>query len=230
MSAWKSGSNFDAFHSLDANKQARIINAALNEFGVKGFKQASTNVIAENAQIGKGMLFYYFGSKEELFNFLCQYTIEFIREKYVSNFDCKSGDFIERYITLSDVKRGIMGEFPEAFGLLESFFHEENAPYFENFAPEIAEIRQKVYEKIYDGIDYSLFREDMDGKTVVKYMKWLFAAYELETTERFKRNDFDIDNPQEAAAEWSKFYAFTDDLRKTYYKMPDKEEKSNANH
>lgn len=230
MSTWKSGSNFDAFHSLEANKQVRIINAALNEFAIKGFKRASTNVIAEKAQIGKGMLFYYFGNKEELFNFLCQYTIEFIREKYISKFDCTSGDFIERYKLLSDVKRGIMSEFPEAFGLLESFYHQENAQYFEKFESEIMEIKQKIYEKIYDGIDYSLFREDMDGKTVVKYIKWLFAAYESETIERFKRNDFDIDNPQEAAAEWSKFYAFTDDLRKTYYKMSDKEDESNANH
>ncbi|MGC4018669.1 MAG: TetR/AcrR family transcriptional regulator [Muricomes sp.] len=77
MPAWKSGSNFDAFHALEEEKQTRIINAALVEFSVKGYKRASTNVIAEKAQIGKGMLFYYFGSKEELFHFLCEYTIEF---------------------------------------------------------------------------------------------------------------------------------------------------------
>ncbi len=218
MPAWKSGSNFDAFHSLEADKQTRIINAALSEFAVKGFKRASTNIIAEKAQIGKGMLFYYFGNKEELFNFLCQYTIEFIKNEYVGGFNCVSGDFIERYKTLSDVKRTIMGQFPEAFEFLESFYREENAIYFSKFAGEISEIKSKVFEKIYDGIDYSLFREDMDGSTVVKYLKWLFGAYESETTMRFKSGDFDIENPKDIAAEWSKFYSFMDDLRKVYYK------------
>jgi hypothetical protein len=75
-----------------------------------------------------------------------------------------------------------------------------------------------VYDDIYDGLDYSLFRDDMDGKTVVKYLKWLLDAYEAETAERFKRGDFDVNDEQSLAAEWARFYAFTDDLRKVFYK------------
>ncbi|MDR2043627.1 MAG: TetR/AcrR family transcriptional regulator [Clostridium sp.] len=70
---------FDVFHSLEPEKQKRILDAALREFADKGFKRASTNA----ARIGKGMLFYYFGSKEELFDFLCEYTMEFARNTYL---------------------------------------------------------------------------------------------------------------------------------------------------
>ncbi len=226
MPEWKSGSNFDAFYSLESAKQTRIINAALVEFATKGYKRASTNVIAQNAEIGKGMLFYYFGSKDELFEFLCQYTIEFAKNNYINGFNCTSGDFIERYNELSNIKRRSMSESPEVMSFFESFYRDENAVYLEKFSTETAALRQMVYSKIYDGIDYSLFREDMDGRTVVKYLKWLFSSYEAETTERFKHMDFHVNDPQTLAAEWEKFYAFIDDLRKTFYK----EDIANANH
>lgn len=226
MSEWKTGSNFDAFHSLEAEKQARIVKAALVEFATKGFKRASTNAIAQRAQIGKGMLFYYFGSKEELLEFLCQYTLEFARNNYINSFNCASGDFIENYKMLSDVKQRSMREFPEVISFFEGFYREENEPYFAKFALEIEELKRLVHEKIYEGVDYSLFREDLDGKNVVKYLKWLFNAYEADMTERFKHNDLDLENPQEIAEEWSKYFAFIDDLRKVYYK----ESTSNDNH
>jgi AcrR family transcriptional regulator len=226
LQVWKGGGSFDAFHALDAEKQTRIVNAALAEFAVKGFKRASTNAIAENAQIGKGMLFYYFGSKDELFDFLCQYAIEFTRNRYVRRVESDSGDFLLRHKALTDAKRSAMAEFPEVFALFESFYREENEPYFSKFADDIADIKREVYSKIYDGVDYSLFREDMDGRSVVKYLRWMMDAYETETAERLRRGELDANDGQSLAAEWSRFYAFTDDLRKAYYK----EGKSDGNH
>lgn len=217
---------FDAFHSLDEEKQQRIIRAALVEFAVKGFKRASTNAIAENAKIGKGMLFYYFGSKEELFDFLCEYTIEFMRTKYVNLYESNTGDFIERYKVLTEVKRKVMSEFPEIISFFESFYHEENAPYFDKFSKDIIEIRKLIYGKIYDNIDYSLFRYDLDGKAVVNYLKWLFQGYEADITERFKRGEVSVSDETALASEWSKFYAFTDNLRQIFYK----EDNHNGHH
>lgn len=212
------GGRFDVFHSLETEKQQRILKAALVEFATKGFKYASTNAIAENAQIGKGMLFYYFGSKEELFDFLCEYAIEFVRNQYVSRYQVETGDFLERYKALTTLKRWTMSEFPEVIGFFESFFKAENAPYFGKYSEEFARIRRSVYDKIYDGVDYSLFREDVDGKTVVKYMKWLLESYEKDTTERFKRGEMDLSDDAVLSAEWEKYYAFTDDLRRIFYK------------
>lgn len=220
------GGRFDVFHALDSEKQQRIINAALVEFATKGFKRASTNTIAVNARIGKGMLFYYFGSKEELFDFLCEYTIEFARTKYAARFTINSGDFLDRHLVLSEVKRQSMNDFPEVIGFFESFYHVENEQYFAKFRHEIAEIKALIYGKIYDGINYSLFRQDLAGKTVVKYLKWLLDGYERETTERFKSGEMNIADEASLAAEWSKFYSFIDDLRHLFYQ----EEKSHDSH
>lgn len=45
----------------------KIINAALKEFGTFGYAQASTNHICEQYNISKGLLFYYFQNKEQLY-------------------------------------------------------------------------------------------------------------------------------------------------------------------
>jgi AcrR family transcriptional regulator len=45
----------------------RIIREAASEFARLGFDQANINVIAEQAGIGKGTIYLYFGSKRDLF-------------------------------------------------------------------------------------------------------------------------------------------------------------------
>jgi len=64
---------------LALEKQNRILKAAYEEFAKHSYKQASTNKIIKEADIGKGTLFYYFNSKKELFEFLIEYGINFIQ-------------------------------------------------------------------------------------------------------------------------------------------------------
>jgi len=52
---------------LPLDGRARIVKAAIREFGRNGFGAASTNAIAEDAGVAKGLLFHHFGSKEALF-------------------------------------------------------------------------------------------------------------------------------------------------------------------
>ncbi|BDD02549.1 TetR/AcrR family transcriptional regulator [Aureibacter tunicatorum] len=50
------------------NTQNKILEAAKNEFFEKGFKGARMQAIADRASINKGLLHYYFKSKEKLFS------------------------------------------------------------------------------------------------------------------------------------------------------------------
>lgn len=68
--------NFKEFFKLNAHKKEKIIKSALDEFNLKNYNDASTNSIIKKANIGKGMLFYYFKSKENLFKFLIYYCLD----------------------------------------------------------------------------------------------------------------------------------------------------------
>ena len=58
------------FEKISPEEQQRIISICLEEFAEKGYQQASTNSIVAKAQIPKGTLFYYFGSKKDMFLYL----------------------------------------------------------------------------------------------------------------------------------------------------------------
>ena len=44
---------------LEPQRRDAILNAALKEFAVQGYDNASTNVIAKNAGISKALMFHY---------------------------------------------------------------------------------------------------------------------------------------------------------------------------
>ena len=46
----------------------RILDAALEEFGVWGYDSASTNRVCRQAEISKGLLFHYYKNKQQLFS------------------------------------------------------------------------------------------------------------------------------------------------------------------
>ena len=220
--------HFDAFHELEPEKKERIINAALEEFTRNGFKKTSTNVIVEKSGISKGTLFYYFGNKEELFDFLCDYTIEFAKQKYVAKFknEAKTRDFIDRYRILSEIKRNAVSENPQIIKFYESFFYPENAEYFTKYNQVIQEIRGHVFSNLYENIDYSLFIDGIEPEKIIIYIKWLLDRYEKELTDKMQKNALAseiTDNAgimmgHEVDEEFNKFYAFLADLRKAFYK------------
>ncbi len=60
------------FHNLSDEKKARISDAALQEFSVRTFSQASLNRIIKNADIPKGSFYQYFENKEDLYLYLME--------------------------------------------------------------------------------------------------------------------------------------------------------------
>ena len=50
------------------DSRERILDAALEEFGVWGFEGASTNRVCRQAEISKGLLFHYYRTKLQLFS------------------------------------------------------------------------------------------------------------------------------------------------------------------
>lgn len=58
---------YENFERLPFEKRKRIIDVCIEEFGDKGYTNASTNTIVKNAGISKGTLFNYFDNKKIFF-------------------------------------------------------------------------------------------------------------------------------------------------------------------
>lgn len=59
----------------DPEKIDRILTSALHEFAQTGFRNTKTEVIASEAQVSKGLLFHYFGSKANLYYEVAKWSI-----------------------------------------------------------------------------------------------------------------------------------------------------------
>ena len=72
--------------SKKATKESLIINAAQSLFLKYGYSKTSLDDIAKEAHIGKGTIYYYFESKENLFFRIAENQIELIKEKLGETF------------------------------------------------------------------------------------------------------------------------------------------------
>jgi futalosine hydrolase len=72
------------FQNLSEEKQERIIQIAVEEFGNKGFEGASINAMVGRLNIAKGSIFQYFGDKKGLFIFVFNQSVEMVK-KYLKS-------------------------------------------------------------------------------------------------------------------------------------------------
>src|SRR5699024_8596618 len=80
----------------ETERKDAILNAALKEFAMKGFDEASTNIIAKEAGISKGLMFHYVNSKKDLFLFLYDYCTDMVNQEYVDLINLNERDIFEK--------------------------------------------------------------------------------------------------------------------------------------
>lgn len=73
---------------------------------------------------------------------------------------------------------------------------------------------------IYEGVDLSLFRDDVDVEKAFKLIRWSIEGYQNELLHKLKgRNMTQIDfDPY-----WAEFYEYLDILKKSFYKEGERE-------
>jgi len=175
---------FSKFLNLDKEKQDRIINAAIKEFAQKGYDNASTNEIVKEAGISKGLLFHYFGNKKQMFLFLFDHCYVLIADHFYQKIDLTETDFFTRIRQAVIIKMELLTTYPELFKFIEEAYLEDSPEVKIEVDKKIKELNDVNIGKVYEGIDFSKFRDDMDIKKVLKIITWSFKK--LSEEELFK--------------------------------------------
>jgi len=147
-----------AFLKLEKEKRERIRNAALKEFAKKRYKNASTNEIVSNAGIGKGMLFYYFNTKNELFEYLIEYSLNYIKTELLGKITFEEKDFILRMKNVAKLKFNAMKKNEHVFNFLATISINERESVKPEILVEIDKMSQKMMSDLYNDLDKTLFR------------------------------------------------------------------------
>ena len=187
----------------------RIINSAFEEFGKNDFNKASTNEIVKNAGISKGLLFHYFGSKQQLYDYLEKFAFQTSTDFLKDKINWENGDVLERVKQIFASKSSILKRYPYFYKFLKKLISDKTSQQLrESLDPDTLKLAEKIYTY---NIDFSLFRDDIDVLCALDIIRWGLEKF---SEERWY-NIQGADNMEEIQAELESYLVV---LRTTFYK------------
>lgn len=206
---------FSKFLNLDKEKQDRIINAAIKEFAQKGYNNASTNEIVKEAGISKGLLFHYFQNKKQLFLFLFDYCYEIIADEFYKKINLMETDFFNRIRQAVLIKMELLTKYPDIFKFIQDAYMEDSTEIKVELEKKIKGLNDTNIGKIYEGIDVSKFRDDVDVQKILKIITWTFEKMSDEELSKAKLSPTHEIDYQKIKIEAEEYFEI---LTKCFYK------------
>ena len=153
----------DSFLNLPTEKREEILNAAMRVFSMYEYKKASTDDIAAYVNISKGMLFYYFNNKAELYEDVYDFAHKIIEFNMID----------EKLLTITDFYDLITYATHKKMQVLKKY------PYLMNFSIRsyYTDKEDISYHIFFKNIDMHKFKEGIDPYEVYKMMVWMVDGY-----------------------------------------------------
>ena len=202
----------DKFLKLPEQKQQQLLKAICEEFTEHSYADASTNRIVEKAGISKGTLFNYFGCKEAMYHDLFRYVIEFFKGYAIDEFP--TDDFLERCYLLAEKDMKIYYEAPHLLDFFATIYAADQSQIPADITATVGILLTEAMEKLYTGVDYSLFRSDVDATVLMQMIRYTFDGYLQEVIGKIKTSGLTVANFEEFMVDYRKFLA---EAKKIYY-------------
>ncbi len=171
---------------LDVKRRDAILNAALKEFCLRGYDNASTNVIAKDAGISKALMFHYVSSKQELFLAVYDYFTELMQKKYFELMDYEQGDIFDKLHQSYVLQIALIEKYPwiTEFSKLSSITNSDEI----NKELKIRVKHLDCYPKLFDEIDVSKFRAGLDIEICKQFILWANIGFTNQLLEEIRSN------------------------------------------
>jgi AcrR family transcriptional regulator len=197
------------YFELPIDKQKKIVNGGYKLFALFPYKKASMAAIADEANISKSLLFYYFKNKKEYYLFLFETAIKFTNEKRVESIQEKKYDLFELINQNVKCRMKMIRDYPYLYKFMTRAYYET----FEDIKFEL-DIKKKTItqigkEEILNLIDHNRFKNANDVQVLFNII--------LSIAEGCMRGceDLDIVKTQRIIEE---FNCMMESLKKHYYK------------
>ena len=180
-------------HQPAANKKNRITKAAVTVFAQKGYANATVADIAARAEIGKGTIYEYFASKEDLFFAVFEWFMMQTGSAAKVNIAVLGGSAAKRLEALSDSLMEMWQEIEDVFTLTMEFWAASSSSQMQdrfkaNFRNMYQEFRGIVKSLIQEGIRHGEFRPDINPESVAAA---LVGAWDALFLQAWFDQDFD---------------------------------------
>ncbi len=152
----------EKFYALPQEKQDRIINAGFRVFSRNSYKKSPMLEIANEADISKSLLFFYFKNKKELYLFLMKKAEE-LTTQYLINSGCyKETDIFERMYKGLLAKVEMMKKYPDMSTFAVKAYFEDDEEVREEIQKIIHPYTQLETSKSVPNLNPDDFKEGLD--------------------------------------------------------------------
>jgi AcrR family transcriptional regulator len=165
------------FCKLDEQKRERVLSAAYDEFLSKDYGEASTNSITQKAEISKGLLFHYFGSKEGLYAFLMADAARQIANEAMAAIPTKPGDIFASIKEIIQVKIGVCLRYPRETDFLLSMWKTNLPPALVQKRENMAGLSSGYFDVITSLLSPELLRDDIEPRFAAEMISWVCEKY-----------------------------------------------------
>lgn len=196
---------------LDTQRRDAILNAALKEFSLRGYDNASTNVIAKEAGISKALMFHYVSSKQDLFLAVYDYFSDVMEKEYFGLMNYAEKDIFNKLHQSYVLQIELLKKYPwiTEFSKLSSVTNSEEI----NRELKNRKVHSSCYPQLFDEIDITLFRKGLNIEICKQFILWANIGFTNQLLDEIRNSEknanFDI-----LIKRLDKYF---DELRKIFY-------------
>lgn len=167
----------EKFLELPEEKRLKIINAGLLVFGQHEYKRASTDEIAFQAGISKGLLFYYFKNKQSFYLYLFDYCYRILGSLMQDPQFETIDDFFNLMRFGAEKKLSLLQKYPHIIEFVMKSWYSENETISEDIKAKSTNIMSQTFSTFFQGIDLTRFKEGIDPIKIFQMMGWMADGY-----------------------------------------------------
>ncbi|WP_042500531.1 TetR/AcrR family transcriptional regulator [Thermaerobacter marianensis] len=154
--------------AADASPRERILDAAVAEFADRGYVRASLSRIAQRAGVAKGLVLYYFGSKDDLYRAAVDRALQPVEAALEEATPDLPRDLFERLRRLGAIKLKVYRDHPDAYRLIVRSMVDPAVS--AEFRQRLGEAAARSQELLYRDVDASRLRPGVTVEEAVELL------------------------------------------------------------
>ena len=163
--------------TMEGTKRDLLLTVAMSKFAKNGYKKTTTDEIISEAEISKGLLFHYFGTKKDLYIFLFEYANTTIMQDFYEQIDMKERDILERLRNMFLLKLELTNKYPAIFDFVAAAFYEKDSAVATTINKYTHQLYFDVQKEIFKDIDLSLFKGNFDVQKAIDIIIFTIRGY-----------------------------------------------------
>ncbi|WP_067844032.1 TetR/AcrR family transcriptional regulator [Amphibacillus sediminis] len=203
---------------LDEKRRIAILNSALKEFCIRGYDNASTNVIAKEAGISKALMFHYVNNKQDLFLYTYDYFTELLDKEYYSKLDFTDKDIFNRLRQSYLLQIDLIKEYPWIIELDKLSVETSSDEVNQALANRKTNRQLSCNHQMFDLKDTSMFRSGLDVETCKQFILWSNIGFTNQILDDIRHSE--TVNYEHIISSLDEYF---DELRKVFYKSSEVE-------